>query len=113
MSASSTGVARQACELTAQLRGLGPEALNLADVQVLMELAVVAFGRIRDDEREYGPILQPYAGVTATDVSRTASALLKAVKLEVFELALWESWGGRPWSAGPANEHSPHNKLES
>ncbi|MDF5756930.1 hypothetical protein [Spongiactinospora sp. TRM90649] len=35
--------------------------------------------------------------ITATDVVTVASALLHAQNLEVFELALWQSWGGVPW----------------
>ncbi|NUR92273.1 MAG: hypothetical protein HOY71_50075 [Nonomuraea sp.] len=40
---------------------------------------------------------EPDADVTATDVVTVASALLHAQNLEVFELALWQSWGGVPW----------------
>ena len=34
-------------------------------------------------------------GVTATDVMITASGLLKAANLAVFELGMWQSWTGR------------------
>jgi hypothetical protein len=33
--------------------------------------------------------------VSATDVMITASALLRAVDLQVFELGMWQSWTGR------------------
>jgi len=33
--------------------------------------------------------------VTATDVMVTVSAMLKAVNVQVFELGMWQSWGGR------------------
>ena len=33
--------------------------------------------------------------VTSTDVMATASGLLKAANLAVFELGMWQSWTGR------------------
>ena len=33
--------------------------------------------------------------ISATDVMVTASGLLKAVDLAVFELGMWQSWTGR------------------
>jgi hypothetical protein len=35
------------------------------------------------------------SGLSATDVMITASALLKAADLQVFELGMWQSWTGR------------------
>lgn len=35
------------------------------------------------------------SGVTATDVMNSASGMLKAVNLAVFELGMWQSWTGR------------------
>jgi hypothetical protein len=37
----------------------------------------------------------PKNSITATDVMVTASGLLKAVDLAVFELGMWQSWTGR------------------
>ena len=73
-----------------------PEDLSLADIQRLMNLAVLAYGRLVDLGQD-GPLLPSVHTVTATDAARAASALLAAVNLEVFELALWETWGGKPW----------------
>jgi hypothetical protein len=39
--------------------------------------------------------LPPRGGATATDVMVTASGLLKAANLAVFELGMWQSWTGR------------------
>jgi hypothetical protein len=39
--------------------------------------------------------VQERSGVTATDVMTTASGLLRAVNLAVFELGMWQSWSGR------------------
>ena len=47
---------------------------------------------------EAGEPLLPLAqrgGATATDVMITASGLLKAANLAVFELGMWQSWTGR------------------
>ncbi|WP_283137158.1 hypothetical protein [Rhizohabitans arisaemae] len=49
-----------------------------------------------------GGYIDPFApddDITATDVVTVAGALLHAQNLEVFELALWQSWGGVPWKA--------------
>ena len=35
------------------------------------------------------------SGVNDTTVMLTASALLRAANLEVFELGMWQSWTGR------------------
>ena len=37
----------------------------------------------------------PKNSITATDVMVTASGLLKAVDLAVFELGMWQNWTGR------------------
>ena len=39
--------------------------------------------------------LEPRSGVTPTDVMITASGLLRAANLAVFELGMWQSWTGR------------------
>ncbi len=37
----------------------------------------------------------PTDAVTATDVMVTATAMLKAVNLQIFELGMWQAWSGR------------------
>ena len=69
------------------------DSLALEDIQQLMERAVRAYSRLLD-EGPTGPILHNGHTITATDAVRAASALLSALNLEVFELALWQSWGG-------------------
>jgi len=81
------------------IAGVRAEDLTLADVQHLVDLAVRAYGRILDDEEGGGAILPAAHGVSATDAARAAGALLGALNVEVFELALFQTWGGRPWSA--------------
>lgn len=79
------------------LLGTDPETLAPEDVQELMAYAVRAYGRLLDAGTAVPP-LPVGAEVTATDAVRAASGILKAVNLETFELALWETWGGTPWT---------------
>ena len=41
------------------------------------------------------PAIAPDTVLSATDVMITASGLLKAADLQVFELGMWQSWTGR------------------
>jgi|GEM_PF-1789334 hypothetical protein len=43
-------------------------------------------------EKAYFPVVPPNT-LTATDAMIVATALLKAVNLQVFELGLWQAWG--------------------
>ena len=109
---SPSSAERSPSEIIAELGSCDVNSLRLSDVQILMDLAVRAYGRILEDEKEQGSILPPVHGVTATDVSRAASALLDALNIEVFELALWESWGGRPWAGAKGGEGDLQNKVK-
>ena len=44
---------------------------------------------------DQSPAITTASGVNATDVMITASSLLKAADLQVFELGMWQSWTGR------------------
>ena len=44
---------------------------------------------------DQSPAITAAGGVNATDVMITASGLLKAADLQVFELGMWQSWTGR------------------
>jgi hypothetical protein len=44
---------------------------------------------------DQSPAITTASGVSATDVMITASSLLKAADLQVFELGMWQSWTGR------------------
>jgi len=68
-----------------------------------MEQAVRAYSRLVDAGAA-GPILPAGHHVTATDVALACGALLDAVHLEVFELALWSTWGGTPWTPPPSHD---------
>jgi hypothetical protein len=52
--------------------------------------------RLYSAQVEAGSQLPPVtANVTSTDIMVTASGLLKAGNLAVFELGMWQSWTGR------------------
>jgi hypothetical protein len=46
------------------------------------------------DEGQRPALLAPDGNVSATAVLVTASALMKAASLEIFELGMWQSWSG-------------------
>lgn len=60
-------------------------------IQRLMTLAV----KLYVARRQAGASFSPFVGesATATDVTVTATAMLEAVNLDVFELSLWRGWG--------------------
>ena len=65
---------------------LTPEAL-----QKLMTAAC----RLYSAQVEAGSTMLPVGEVTSTDIMTTASGLLRAGNLAVFELGMWQSWTGR------------------
>jgi hypothetical protein len=68
---------------------LPPEA-----VQALMSAACRTYAAQIESGVKYPP-LAPSGAVTATDVMVTASGLLRAADLQVFELGMWVSYTGR------------------
>ena len=65
---------------------LTPEAL-----QTLMTAAC----RLYSAQAEAGSDMLPVSEVTPTDIMITASGLMRAGNLAVFELGMWQSWTGR------------------
>jgi hypothetical protein len=67
------------------------ESLSPESIQKLMTIAV----KLYVARRISTPDLTPFAGtvVTATDVAVATTQMLRAVNLELFELALWNGWG--------------------
>jgi hypothetical protein len=85
---------RLAGEIERALASGGPQPLSADALQALM--AAVCRGYAA--RVEGGEALLPLperGGATATDVMITASGLLKAANLAVFELGMWQSWTGR------------------
>jgi hypothetical protein len=70
------------------------DALTSDAIQALMAAACRSYSA----QVEAGGTFPPLAAgspVTSTDVMITASGLLKAANLAVFELGMWQSWTGR------------------
>jgi hypothetical protein len=94
-----TGVAAstQALNLAAEMeRGLASGRLDVVSDEALQRL-MAAVCKIYSQQVQGGAQslpLQPHS-VTPTDVMITASALLRAADLQVFELGMWQSWTGR------------------
>jgi len=70
------------------------DALTLEAVQALMAAACRSYSA-QVEARGNFPPLAARSPVTSTDVMITASGLLKAANLAVFELGMWQSWTGR------------------
>ena len=68
---------------------LGPEA-----VQALLAALCKIYSAHTENGERYDAF-SPTTPVTPTDVMVTASGLLKAANLAVFELGMWQSWTGR------------------
>jgi hypothetical protein len=91
------GASAEAQRVAAVLeRGIVDGRLDMVSAEALQKL-IAAACRVYTARVEAGEPLMPVAknSVSATDVMVTASGLLKAVDLAVFELGMWQSWTGR------------------
>jgi hypothetical protein len=70
------------------------DILSEAAVQALMAAACRSYSAQIEGGGSYLP-LSDRSRVTSTDVMVSASGLLKATNLAVFELGMWQSWTGR------------------
>jgi hypothetical protein len=70
------------------------DILNEAAVQALMAVACRSYSMQIEAGASFLPLAER-SRVTSTDVMVTASGLLKAANLAVFELGMWQSWTGR------------------
>lgn len=70
--------------------------LDLVSTEALQKL-IAAACRVYTARLEAGEQIMPVPknSISATDVMVTASGLLKAADLAVFELGMWQSWTGR------------------
>lgn len=76
-------------------RGLAEGRFDIVPPDALRTLMTAAC-RLYSAQVEAGSQLPPVTGsVTSTDIMVTASGLLKAGNLAVFELGMWQSWTGR------------------
>ena len=91
------GASADARRLAAAIeRGIVDGTLDLVDTEALQKL-MAAICRVYTARREAGDQIMPVPknSISATDVMVTASGLLKAADLAVFELGMWQSWTGR------------------
>jgi hypothetical protein len=70
------------------------DAISLDAIQALMAAACKHYSARIEAGEEVLP-LRARSAVTPTEVMTTASGLLRAVNLAVFELGMWQSWTGR------------------
>ncbi|HTV37294.1 MAG TPA: hypothetical protein VMF12_12760 [Xanthobacteraceae bacterium] len=91
------GASADAKRLAAVLEsGIVDGKLDLVSAEALQKL-IAAACRVYTARVESGESIVPVPrnSLTATDVMVTASGLLKAADLAVFELGMWQSWTGR------------------
>jgi len=94
---SATSDSVEAKHLAASIeRGIADGRLDVLTADALQTLTAAAC-RLYAARREAGEEIAPIANnsLTATDVMVTASGLLQAANLAVFELGMWQGWTGR------------------
>ena len=69
------------------------DAISAEALQLLIASACRLYRARREAGEEFAPV--PKNSISATDVMVTASGLLKATDLAVFELGMWQNWTGR------------------
>ena len=69
------------------------DVLSTEALQALMAAVCKTYAAQIEAGEQVLPL--PHGGATATEVMITASGLLKAANLAVFELGMWQSWTGR------------------
>jgi hypothetical protein len=95
--AAGNGASADATKLAATLeRGIVDGKLDVVTAEALQKL-IAAACRVYTARTEAGEQFTPVPknSISATDVMVTASGLLKAADLAVFELGMWQSWTGR------------------
>jgi hypothetical protein len=97
VAAAPNGASADAKRLAAVLeRGIVDGKLDMVTTDALQALFAAAC-RVYTARTEAGEQFTPVTrnSISATDVMVTASGLLKAADLAVFELGMWQSWTGR------------------
>jgi hypothetical protein len=93
--ASATSVSAAAEQLAADIQ----RALKTGDHEVVspeaLQKLMTAACRLYSAQAEAGSTMLPVGEVTPTDIMVTASGLMRAGNLAVFELGMWQSWTGR------------------
>ena len=93
------GAARPTQATAEQLAADIQRALATGDHDVLtpeaLQKLMTAACRLYSAQSEAGSQMLPVGEVTPTDIMITASGLMRAGNLAVFELGMWQSWTGR------------------
>ena len=91
------GASAEAKQLAATLeRSIVDDKLDTVSAEALQKLMAAAcrvYTARREAGEQFAPV--PKNSISATDVMITASGLLKAADLAVFELGMWQNWTGR------------------
>ncbi len=91
------GVSSEATQVAASLDRIladgNLETISAEALQALIASACRLYRARREMGEEFAPV--PKNALSATDVMVTASGLLKASDLAVFELGMWQNWTGR------------------
>jgi hypothetical protein len=90
----SADATRLAAALEHKLAAGENDALSDEALQALMAALCRTYGAQIEAGHQVLP-LKERTSVTSTDVMTTASGLLRAANLAVFELGMWQSWTGR------------------
>jgi hypothetical protein len=97
--AAPVAAAKPATAAAEQLAADIQRALKAGDHDVLspevLKTLMTAACRLYSAQVEAGSEMLPVGEVTPTDIMVTASGLMKAGNLAVFELGMWQSWTGR------------------
>jgi len=88
---ASTAAEQLAADIQRALKAGDHEVLSPEALQKLMTAAC----RLYSAQAEAGSNMLPVGEVTPTDIMVTASGLMRAGNLAVFELGMWQSWTGR------------------
>jgi hypothetical protein len=94
---ADNGASAEAKRIAATLeRSIVDDKLDTVSTEALQKL-IAAVCRVYTARRQAGEQFAPVPknSITATDVMITASGLLKATDLAVFELGMWQNWTGR------------------
>jgi hypothetical protein len=90
----SAAAGKLAAEIDRALAEGRTDVLTPDAIQALMAAACRSYSAQVEASGNFPP-LTARSKVTSTDVMVTASGLLKAANLAVFELGMWQSWTGR------------------
>ena len=93
------GAAKPTQAAAEQLAADIQRALQAGDHEVLtpqtLQKLMTAACRLYSAQSEAGSQVLPVGEITPTDIMITASGLMRAGNLAVFELGMWQSWTGR------------------